>query len=148
MHDESSARVVVNEKEYDLSSFGELAKVHLQNIQAIDGEIADIQRRLSVMEIAHASLTRRLLDMLPKEAVPPKEGEDSVVVNGVAHAWSSLSTDIHEIAVGVTVAKKECDQLRNQLKLAHIARQALATEVRRHVAESVSDNASLSTRVN
>jgi len=61
------AKVVINDKEYDVESLNDTAKTQLVNLQAVDNKIKELQNEIAMLNAAKQFYSLVLQQNLPKE---------------------------------------------------------------------------------
>jgi len=61
------AKIVIDNKEYNLEDLNDVAKAQIANIQYVDAKIRDLQSQIAVMNAAKAHYLAILKQNLPQE---------------------------------------------------------------------------------
>lgn len=62
-----SAKLTIDEKEYDIGALSEEAKAQLASVQAVDRRLAKLKEEAAILQTARIAYSNALRDLLPEQ---------------------------------------------------------------------------------
>ena len=118
---------------YALNELTDAAKQQLVNVQAVDTELAALQRQRGIAGVARAAYARAVSAALPKEATAPADGARAAVIDGVSYDWASLGERVQGLLAGIRAADQELARINAQTQMANLARSTFADAAKKNL---------------